>query len=51
MDVQVDHYPDLIHDFFNMEFLNDPYPDIPEAEAAKRRAGEALREGFENAAD
>jgi acetyl esterase len=51
VDVEVDHYPNLIHDFFNMEFLNDPYPDIPEAEVAKRRAGEALKAGFENADD
>jgi hypothetical protein len=41
----------MIHDFFNMEFLDDPYPDIPEAKAAKRHAGEALKAAFESAED
>ena len=51
VDVHVDHYPTMIDDFLNMEFLDDPYPDIPEAKAAKRYAGEALKAAFESAKD
>lgn len=36
----------MIHDFFNMEHLTDPYPDIPTAGEAKQMAGSTLREAF-----
>lgn len=47
-DVPVDiiHYEEMIHDFLNMEYLNDPYPDVPQAEDAKVRVGEVLKEAF-----
>lgn len=44
--VDVTHYPAMIHDFFNMEHLTDPYPDIPTAGEAKQQAGMTLREAF-----
>jgi acetyl esterase len=47
--VEVTHYPAMIHDFFNMEHLTDPYPDLPTAGKAKRKAGQTLRAAFERA--
>jgi acetyl esterase len=44
--VETTHYEAMIHDFFNMEHLTDPYPDLPTAGEAKRKAGETLREAF-----
>jgi hypothetical protein len=32
-----------------MEHLNEPYPDIPTAGDAKRKAGRTLRDAFEQA--
>lgn len=47
VDVEITHYPEMIHDFFNMEYLPDPYPSIPQAADAKRKTGETLRAAFE----
>ncbi len=47
VDVEITHYEEMIHDFFNMEHLNDPYPDIPTGGDGKRKAGETLKSAFD----
>jgi acetyl esterase len=51
VDVDITHYEGMVHDFFNMEHLTDPYPDIPTAGTAKQKAGETLKAAFENGAN
>ncbi|GAA0227971.1 alpha/beta hydrolase [Haladaptatus pallidirubidus] len=47
--VSIEHanYNGMIHDFLNMRQLDDPFPDVERADDALDRAGEALREAFE----
>ncbi|SIR28836.1 acetyl esterase [Haladaptatus litoreus] len=47
--VSIEHvnYGAMIHDFLNMRQLDDPFPDVERADDALDRAGEALREAFE----
>lgn len=47
VDVEFTNYPALLHDVLNMQFLPDPYPDIPQAEEMFADAGSALRSAFE----
>lgn len=46
--VEVEHvnYDDVIHDFLNMRYLDDPFPNVERADDALDRAGEALRDAF-----
>lgn len=47
VDVEFINYPALIHDVLNMQFLPDPYPDIPQAQQVFDDAGSALQSAFE----
>lgn len=46
----VDHvnYDGMIHDFVNMRYLRDPFPDIERAEDALDQTATALRNAFES---
>jgi acetyl esterase len=48
VEAEITHYEAMIHDFFNMEYLPDPYPDIPTGGKAKQKTGETLRTAFED---
>lgn len=47
VDVEFTNYPELLHDVMNMQFLPDPYPDIPQAERMFEDAGTALQDAFD----
>jgi acetyl esterase/lipase len=49
--IEITHYEAMIHDFFNMEHLNDPYPDIPTSGEAKCKAGQTLQAAFSDVDD
>lgn len=51
VDVEIDHYPEMIHDFFNMEHLPDPCPRISTAQEGNRRPAKPSKKPFENAED